>query len=169
MISSIWRHPCQLDLSQHYRATHPQSPLTIGISFPDDNVTRSGRIGFILGVWLPLVKIEHCLQCSRTICMYGDWNTAALNDHLINTSHNKWFQLSKMWNRGRHITRSATYSTCRRFCCLTVTITLILPSIYEQEQEPQTNSRHAVPCVASNLGPLSLQLKKKQTRKAGKT
>ena len=28
--------------------------LMIEISFPDGNVTRSGRIGFILGVWLPL-------------------------------------------------------------------------------------------------------------------
>ena len=27
----------------------------IEISFPDGNVTCSGRIGFILGVWLPLV------------------------------------------------------------------------------------------------------------------
>ena len=32
----------------------PSHPLTIEISFPDGNVTRSGRIGFILEVWLPL-------------------------------------------------------------------------------------------------------------------
>ena len=29
-------------------------PQSSAITFPDDNVTRSGRIGFILGVWLPL-------------------------------------------------------------------------------------------------------------------
>ena len=33
----------------------PRHLLMIEILFPDDNMTRSGRIGFILGVWLPLV------------------------------------------------------------------------------------------------------------------
>ena len=31
----------------------PVTPKGLGISFPDGNVTRSGRIGFVLGVWLP--------------------------------------------------------------------------------------------------------------------
>ena len=41
MTSSFWRHPCQLDLSQRYRATRPQSSANVEISLPDDNVTRS--------------------------------------------------------------------------------------------------------------------------------
>ena len=36
----------------------PSHLLILEFSFPDDNVTRSGRIGFIRGVWLPLVIIE---------------------------------------------------------------------------------------------------------------
>ena len=31
----------------------PSHLLMIAISLPDGNVTRSGRIGFVLGVWLP--------------------------------------------------------------------------------------------------------------------
>ena len=34
-----------------HRATRPQSSNEI--SFPDGNVTRLCRIGFVLGVWLP--------------------------------------------------------------------------------------------------------------------
>ena len=36
----------------------PSHPLTIEISFADGNVIRLGRIGFVLGVWLPLVSIK---------------------------------------------------------------------------------------------------------------
>ena len=54
--------------SQRYRATRPHL-LMIEISFPDDNVTRSGRIGFILGVWLPLVLII-LYQGTRLDVMY---------------------------------------------------------------------------------------------------
>ena len=35
----------------------PSHLLMLAFSFPDDIVTRSGRIGFILGVWLPLETI----------------------------------------------------------------------------------------------------------------
>ena len=60
LISSSFRHPWRVALStgpQRHRVTRPQSSSnerTIQISFPDDNVTDSGRIGFILGVWVPL-------------------------------------------------------------------------------------------------------------------
>ena len=47
LILFFWRHPCQLDLSRHHRATRPN--YTIEMSFPDSNVTRSGRIGLNLG------------------------------------------------------------------------------------------------------------------------
>ena len=53
-ISSLGRLPCHRDFK---KTTLP--PLrTIEILLPDGNVTCSGRIGFVLGVWLPLVLIH---------------------------------------------------------------------------------------------------------------
>ena len=50
----------------------------IEISFPDDNVTRSGRIGSILGMWLPLDIIiarngSHVPNCYNISTIYSSY------------------------------------------------------------------------------------------------
>ena len=69
IISYFWRHPCQLDLSQRHRATRPQSPLTIGDLVPNGNVTRSGRIGFVLGVVALLLEITKSHFTKNSNCV----------------------------------------------------------------------------------------------------
>ena len=39
-------------------------PVIIDISFPDGNVTRSGRISFVLGVWFPLDSYQ-CISAGN--------------------------------------------------------------------------------------------------------
>ena len=41
--------------------------IRLGISFPDGNVTRSGRISFVLGVWLPLGLFKGSVEVPGTI------------------------------------------------------------------------------------------------------
>ena len=49
-----------------HRATRLQSSSNerLKILFPDGNVTRSGRIGYVLGVWLPLEGVDFLFSVS---------------------------------------------------------------------------------------------------------
>ena len=54
MISSFWRHPCQLDLSQRYHATCPKSSANDWDLVPRLKCDLFGQNWLcILGVWLP--------------------------------------------------------------------------------------------------------------------